>query len=338
MEPGPEFPSSCSKKIPWGSGERRPQSAGWEERSQGHDSHDSPRQRHGHSPGWGHLGPPTGLTPTRSRRRFCPPRPARSPPREARKPPAPQPRPFPVAAAGHVVPRGRRSATARARPQGRTQPRVPSRPPGRTCCQSRQPHQQQREQSRPHPANSSRRRGRAVTCARTSPAPPAGGVAKPRAPPALFVPCVAPSLPRPPPPPPRWRRPAAPCGCGCCSTTRRRAARAARCAGCCWSPARCASSPTSSASSATASASAGGPTSASSSTGRCCPPPRAPAWCGTTTRCGTAGMPGGGERSGHRPHCLRNPGCLKRAVNPLRGGNSPQWGERGPGICAPQPP
>lgn len=122
MEPGPEFPSSCSKKIPWGSGERRPQSAGWEERSQGHDSHDSPRQRHGHSPGWGHLGPPAGLTPTRSRRRFCPPRPARSPPREARKPPAPQPRPFPVAAAGHVVPRGRRSATARARPQGRTTP------------------------------------------------------------------------------------------------------------------------------------------------------------------------------------------------------------------------
>lgn len=97
---------------------------------------------------------------------------------------------------------------------------------------------------------------------------------------------LSPPLPPPPPPAATWRRPAAAarCACGCCSTTLRRAARAARCAGCCSSPTRRGSSPTCSASSATGSASAAGPASASSWTGRCCRPPRAPAWCGTTTR------------------------------------------------------
>lgn len=88
------------------------------------------------------------------------------------------------------------------------------------------------------------------------------------------------------PPCSRWRRrpeEGAPCGSGCSLTTRRRGARAARCAGCCWSPAKCAWSPTSSASSGTSSASAAGLSSASSWRGRCCRPPRARAWCGTTT-------------------------------------------------------
>lgn len=155
----------------------------------------------------------------------------------------------------------------------------PEPPPARTCCQRREQRQPHGSTQRAHPT-------------RSSPAAPG-----PPLPPALFVPHKAPSS-APPPPlplPPRWRLPAAPrCGCGCSSISRRRAARAARCVGCCWSPARRAWSPTCSASSATASASAAGPASASSWTERCCRPPRAPASCGTTTRCGTAGRAGWG--------------------------------------------
>lgn len=201
---GPEFPRSCSKRVPWGSGERRP------------------------PPGWDETTPKVATAPgdsaqARPELDLLPPG---LPPRRRldhplhRVPPDYRPR-----GGGHgrgwETSRGSagaltRDGTGRARRpslrhcpghgrgagQGRTPHAVPCRavprravPQPRTCRQQ-QHRQPGRGAQRPHPANSSRRpRCHVRSSPRRGPPspPPSGGGAEARAPPALFDPRAAPS-------------------------------------------------------------------------------------------------------------------------------------------------
>lgn len=205
-QPGPEFPCSCSKMVPW---ERRPPSAGvGGDSSQGLDS---PRQTW-RQPRPGPRGTAHGPAPSSTGCSHRPPSaPAPLPPPFAASRPATAPGAAVTAAArlADLSPgpsRQRDAPSLRGCPRRWAQrhsppvpcPSPPSRHP-RTCRQRRRQHQQQpqprRDAQRPHPANSSRcpRPRCHVRGDRAGPAPPTGGAAEARALPALFVPRAPPS-------------------------------------------------------------------------------------------------------------------------------------------------